>query len=78
MADIRHGQRAGYLAHLRLKQPACTDCKAAHAAYMRKLRRSKTGPKKAHVFTAALHILRQRHPDEFADIYDNLRAQREG
>ena len=41
---IEHGTRAGYKAHRRVQEPACTACKAANAAWQQIYRKRRSTP----------------------------------
>ena len=49
---IRHGTRAGYLAHRRAGQDACRPCKDAHAEYQRRYMEGQRGWRGARKLTA--------------------------
>jgi hypothetical protein len=45
VAEAQHGTTSGYRRHHRLGEPACTECKAANAAYVREYYRNKNKQK---------------------------------
>ena len=58
------GSHAAHQRHVRAKEEACDACKAAHAAYV-KVRRGAQ--------LAALRLLAERHPGEFASLLEATR-----
>jgi len=72
------GTHGAYLRHVRAKEDACDACKAANAAYMKGLRDARPGylaraVRSAKARQAALRLLAERHPVEFASLLEAAR-----
>jgi len=68
--DPRHGTYAGYQSHRKDRETPCAPCRAANAAYTRRMRaddgRADRERRASRVRHRALWRLARIHPDEYA------------
>jgi len=72
-APLLCGTRAGYLRHIRAREPACDECNGANTLYMR-LYRARTQRRYETARSRALTRLAQNHPDEYRAYYREERG----
>jgi hypothetical protein len=84
-APLLCGTAAGYIRHIRARETACEDCRAAHTLYVR-LWRARGGMESTRLSSTArsraLVRLGRMHPTEYRALYleerEKLRAERAG
>lgn len=78
--DERHGTYAGAMAHQREGSTKCRPCKDAAAEYMRRRRATSQRARdldraQQRAYRVAERALRQRHRDEFDELYEQARHE---
>lgn len=75
---IEHGTYAGLQLHIKRGIPTCGACREAGREYMRRYRAAGLADRHkriAAIRKSAMERLRERHPEEFAALYAELREQ---
>ena len=77
-APLLCGTAAGYIRHIRAKETACEECRAAHTLYVR-LWRARGGMAKTRAQNSArqraLSRLARMHPTEYRALYTEERQR---